>query len=196
MITMKKIFSMLALLLMAVTGAWAQTEELLTSITTDRFKTITYSTAGCATLTTSGNVEVSMVDSNVEIYRWTNSSPYNMGSLTVTPSEGYTITKVVFKGYDQYESKWFDVFTDTEAPYTCYMKSSEESLSENMENSKWDGIGQIDVYGYATYSVTLKAGTEDAANWTITPTSAKAGETVTIKYKGTKKVKSVKAVKK
>ena len=47
-----------------------------------------------------------------------------------------------------------------------------------------------------TYTVTVKEGTEDAANWTITPTSAKAGETVTIKYKGTKKVKSVKAVKK
>ena len=47
-----------------------------------------------------------------------------------------------------------------------------------------------------TYNIALKEGTEDAANWTITPTSAKAGETVTIKYKGTKKVKSVKAVKK
>jgi len=47
-----------------------------------------------------------------------------------------------------------------------------------------------------TYNVTVKEGTEDADKWTITPTSAKAGETVTIKYKGTKKVKSVKAVKK
>ena len=47
-----------------------------------------------------------------------------------------------------------------------------------------------------TYSVTVKEGTEDAANWTITPTSAKAGETVTITYTGTKKVKSIKAVKK
>ena len=69
-----------------------------------------------------------------------------------------------------------------------------------MANPKTEKIGQIDVYGYAnvpaTYSVTLKAGTEDSGNWTITPTSAKAGETVTIKYKGTKKVKSVKAVKK
>lgn len=82
------------------------------------------------------------------------------------------------------------------APYTCYMKSSQVSLSENMANPKAKTICQIDVYGYATYSVTLKAGTEDAANWTITPTSAKAGETVTITYTGTKKVKSVKAVKK
>lgn len=48
-----------------------------------------------------------------------------------------------------------------------------------------------------TYSVTVKAGTEDSGNWEITPnTDLTGGETVTIKYKGTKKVKSVKAVKK
>ena len=46
------------------------------------------------------------------------------------------------------------------------------------------------------YDVTLADGTEDAANWTICPASAEEGETVTIKYNGTKKVKSVKAVKK
>ena len=47
-----------------------------------------------------------------------------------------------------------------------------------------------------TYNITLKEGTEDAANWTIDPASAKQGQTVTITYNGTKKVKSVKAVKK
>ena len=47
-----------------------------------------------------------------------------------------------------------------------------------------------------TYSVTLADGTEDAANWTISPASAAEGETVTIKYTGAKKVKSIKAVKK
>ena len=46
------------------------------------------------------------------------------------------------------------------------------------------------------YMVTMKAGTEDVGNWTIDPASAKKGETVTVKYTGTKKVKSVKAVKK
>ena len=47
-----------------------------------------------------------------------------------------------------------------------------------------------------TYNVTFKAGTEDVGNWTATPSSAKKGETVTVKYTGTKKVKSVKAIKK
>ena len=52
-----------------------------------------------------------------------------------------------------------------------------------------------------TYKVSVKEGTEDATNWTITPaeattTGVAAGTTVTATYGGTKKVKSVKAVKK
>ena len=52
-----------------------------------------------------------------------------------------------------------------------------------------------------TYKVSVKEGTEDATNWTITPpeattTGVAAGTTVTATYSGTKKVKSVKAVKK
>lgn len=47
-----------------------------------------------------------------------------------------------------------------------------------------------------TYTVTVKDGTEDAANWSIDPATAEEGQTVTITYNGTKKVKSVKAVKK
>ena len=47
----------------------------------------------------------------------------------------------------------------------------------------------------ATYKVTLQEGTEDATNWTI-PAEAPAGSPVTATYNGSKKVKSVKAVKK
>ncbi len=46
------------------------------------------------------------------------------------------------------------------------------------------------------YNVSLKVGTEDAANWAISPNPAEAGQTVTATYSGKKKVKSVKAVKK
>ena len=52
------------------------------------------------------------------------------------------------------------------------------------------------VTAQTTYSVTVKDGTEDADKWTATPNPATAGQTVTVKYTGTKKVKSVKAVKK
>ena len=52
-----------------------------------------------------------------------------------------------------------------------------------------------------TYKVSVKEGTTDATNWAITPeaattTGVAAGTTVTATYSGTKKVKSVKAVKK
>ena len=51
------------------------------------------------------------------------------------------------------------------------------------------------------YKVSVKEGTEDATSWTIAPaeattTGVAAGTTVTATYSGTKKVKSVKAVKK
>ena len=46
-----------------------------------------------------------------------------------------------------------------------------------------------------TYKVTLQEGTEDAGNWNV-PAEAAAGSPVTATYKGDRKVKSVKAVKK
>ena len=56
-------------------------------------------------------------------------------------------------------------------------------------------------WAQSTYKVTMKEGTEDATNWTITPTEATntgvaAGTAVSVKYSGSKRVKSVKAVKK
>ena len=48
----------------------------------------------------------------------------------------------------------------------------------------------------ATYKITVAEGTEDAANWTISPAEAAEGSPVTATYSGEKKVKSVKAVKK
>lgn len=44
-----------------------------------------------------------------------------------------------------------------------------------------------------TYTVTVKGGTEDAANWSADPNPAGEGQTVAIKYNGTKKVKRVTA---
>ena len=42
-----------------------------------------------------------------------------------------------------------------------------------------------------TYKTTLKDGTEDAARWSAAPNPAREGQSVTIKYNGTKKVKRV-----
>jgi DNA-binding protein YbaB len=51
-----------------------------------------------------------------------------------------------------------------------------------------DAMGQV-------YTVSVKQGTEDATNWTASSNSAAEGQTVTVTYTGTKKVKSVKAKK-
>lgn len=55
-------------------------------------------------------------------------------------------------------------------------------------------------WAQSTYKVTMKEGTEDATNWTITPTEATTtgvakSTQVTATYSGTKRVKSVKAKK-
>lgn len=55
------------------------------------------------------------------------------------------------------------------------------------------------VVAQSTYKVTLKSGTADAANWTIEPSAATttgvvAGTQITATYSGTKKVKSVRAI--
>ena len=56
-----------------------------------------------------------------------------------------------------------------------------------------DGITQSP-YIYPTYTATLKDGTEDADNWTITPSEGLSeSNTVTVAYAGENKVKSVKA---
>ena len=46
----------------------------------------------------------------------------------------------------------------------------------------------------ATYTLTVKDGTEDAARWSADPNPAREGQGVTVKYDGTKKVKRVTAV--
>ena len=56
--------------------------------------------------------------------------------------------------------------------------------------------GYVTLAAAPTYAVTLAEGTEDAEKWTIVPAEAAADATITATYSGTRKVKSVKAVKK
>ncbi len=187
-----KLFSILALLLMAVSGAWAQTETLLTTITATGKEQASYSTANVATVSFSNlpyNGSAYLANWGWWGYGW---------SATVTAAEGYTITKCIF--YDDAER----TATDSDAPFV--VETTEEDKTPKVNGTPIlaytsKGIKKIDVYGYVTptatqYSVTLAEGTDDAGNWTISPATAEEGQTVTITYNGTKKVKSVKAVKK
>jgi len=203
----KHLLSIFALMLMTAVGAVAQTETLLTTITATAKEQASYSTANVATVSfsyTAGGSSAYLANWGWWGYGW---------SATVTAAEGYTITKCIF--YDDANR----TATDSEAPFV--VETTEEDKTPRINgtpidggNNQSKGLKKIEVYGYATptatgYSVTLPEGTEDAENWTISDgtNSAKGNvgltgltgdgtETVTITYNGTKKVKSVKAVKK
>ena len=183
-----KLLLLLVLLMTAATGAWAQTETLLTTITPTAKEQASYSTANVATVSfsyTAGGSSAYLANWGWWGYGW---------SATVTAAEGYTITKCIF--YDDADR----TATDSEAPFV--VETTDEDKTPRINGTPIDGgnqwskgIKKIEVYGYATYSVTLAEGTEDAGNWSV-PKEAAEGATVTITYSGDRKVKGVKAVKK
>lgn len=276
----KKFFSMLVLLAAVATGAMAQTETLLTTITATAKEQASYSTANVATVSFSYTAEGSSAYS--ANWGW-----WGYGwSATVNAAEGYTITKCIF--YDDANR----TATDSEAPFVVETTEDDKTPRINGTpidggNNQSKGLKKIEVYGYATpvsgvtlsqddavltvggetltltatvapanakdktvswttsndavatvdangvvtavsagtatitatatngtddtsddktatctvtvtqnYKVTLADGTEDSGNWTISPANPQPGDVVTITYGGTKKVKSVKAVKK
>ena len=196
----RNLLSILALLLMAATGAMAQTETLLTTITATAKEQASYSTANVATVSFS----YTAYGSSAYLANW---GWWGYGwSATVTPAEGYTITKCVF--YDDQNR----TATDSEAPFV--VETTEEDKTPQVNGTPIlaytsKGIKKIDVYGYVTpttVDVTLADGTDDATSWqgkagegeyqALPLTGLEAGTAVTVKYNGTKKVKSVKAKKK
>ena len=199
---MKKIL-LTILAVLAMSGmAMAQTETLLTTITATAKEQASYSTANVATVSfsyTAGGSSAYLANWGWWGYGWT---------ATVTPAEGYTITKCIF--YDDANRP----ATDSEAPFV--VETTEEDKTPQVNGTPIlaytsKGIKKIEVYGYVTptatqYSVTLVDGTDDATSWqgkagegeyqALPLTGLEAGTAVTVKYNGTKKVKSVKAKKK
>lgn len=64
-----------------------------------------------------------------------------------------------------------------------------ETATSALANAKATAVG------IAGYAVTLADDTDDAENWTISPSVAKEGQTVTVTYTGKKIIKSIKAIK-
>ena len=195
-----RFISMLVLLAAVATGAMAQTETLLTTITATAKEQASYSTANVATVSFS----YTAYGSSAYLANW---GWWGYGwSATVTAAEGYTITKCIF--YDDANR----TATDSEAPFV--VETTEEDKTPKVNGTPIleytsKGIKKIEVYGYAApagYNVALKDGTEDASNWqgkagsgeyqSLPLTGLEAGTAVSVKYSGTKKVKSVKAKKK
>ncbi len=136
-----KLFSILVLLLMAATGAMAQTETLLTTITATAKEQANYSTANVATVSfsyTAGGASAYLANWGWWGYGW---------SATVNAAEGYTITKCIF--YDDANR----TATDSEAPFV--VETTEEDKTPRINGTPIDGgiyqskgIKKIEVYGY------------------------------------------------
>lgn len=185
-----RLLLLLALLMTAATGAMAQTETLLTTITPTGKDTYSETTAGVVTVTLSN---VRRYDGNYG-WLWKES-----GSVTVEAKEGYTITRCVFKQNDK------DPVTITTSPFAITFDGSGDCV----QNDDMDGVTSIEVYGNAPaptgYTVTLKDGVKDADKWTVKVGEGQAqalpigglkgdgSETVTLQYNGRLKVKGVKA---
>ena len=183
MLMKKRFLSMLVLLAAVVTGVWAQTETLLTTITATGETTYSETKAGVVTVTPSNVGRFS------EKYGWIWNGP---GSVTVEAKEGYTITKCVFKQNDK------TPVTISTSPFAITFVD----LGDCVQNYKMNGVTSIEVYGPGAatgYSITLDEGTgnKDSQNWEITPKSSElsGGEAVTVKYNGSREVKSVTVVK-
>ena len=199
---MKKILLTILAVLAMGGMAVAQTETLLTTITATAKEQASYSTANVATVSfsyTAGGSSAYLANWGWWGYGW---------SATVNAAEGYTITKCIF--YDDANR----TATDSEAPFV--VETTEEDKTPRINGTPIDGgnmwskgIKKIEVYGYVTpttVDVTLADGTDDATSWqgkagegeyqSLPLTGLEAGTAVTVKYNGTKKVKSVKAKKK
>ena len=150
-----RILSIVTLLLMAATGAWAQDETLLTTITATGIEQASYSTANVATVSFS--------------YTAYGSSAYNATwgwwgygwSATVNAAEGYTITKCVF--YDDANR----TATDSEAPFVVETTEEDKTPKVNgaVINYSSKGIKKIEVYGYAPINWTANLGNVAGEYW-------------------------------
>ena len=116
---MRKIFfSLLVLLAVVATGAEAQTETLLTTITATAKEQASYSTANVATVSfsyTSGGASAYLANWGWWGYGWI---------ATVNAAEGYSITKCIF--YDDANR----TATDSEAPFV--VETTEEDKTPKM----------------------------------------------------------------
>ena len=164
----KKFFSLLVLLAVVVTGAVAQTETLLTTITATAKEQASYSTANVATVSFS----YTAYGSSAYLANW---GWWGYGwSATVNAAEGYTITKCVF--YDDQNR----TATDSEAPFV--VETTEEDKTPKVNGTPIleytsKGIKKIDVYGYenpTTVNVTGITLSQTEAAMTV------GGETLTL----------------
>ena len=151
----KKIFSIIALLCMAVSGAWAQDEELLTTILNSSnkdFKSGSKTFDDIATVTFSA-----AVSNDGDTWGWYS---YNGVTLSVTPAHGFTITRCKF--YCNSGSAF-----DETKPFEAVLGNGENHTFVNGSNIGDWGVTKIEVYGYETPAIVVTP-TANKNEWTFT----------------------------
>ena len=185
-----KFLLLLALLMTAATGAWADETLLLTIESRDykSFKSGSKTFDDKVTVTFSNSVQ-----NDGDNWGWYANSSASL--LTVAGINGYTITSCKF---------YVEIDGDAKTGYTIKGESPSVYLNnlnvytDNSQSVKIgkNGVTKIEVYGAAAasgYTVSLKDGVKDADKWTISPNPAEEGQTVTLQYNGRLKVKGVTA---
>ena len=178
----------LALLLTAVTGAWAAEPELLVTITIDSNGNPVYSAEGLVTLT---GTNYTFDDINGKYFWFPTTPSVTMSATVAAAADNVSITKVVFWSSDiANNGDYNNPLEDTAAPYVCYANASVskggKSLSDDFATKVDDiNISKIEVYGTAE-TIDVNPVAEPAANtkqWTfkqpggdvvLTPIYAKA----------------------
>ena len=155
-----------------LTAYAAPTETLLTTITATGKEQASYSTANVATVSFSYLPDCD--SAYLATWGW-----WGYGwTATVTPADGYTITKCVF--YDNANH----TATDSSSPFEVETTEEEKTPLVNgnvISNSDCKGIKKIEVYGYATpttYTVTWKNGD------TVLETDTDVAKDATPEYNG------------
>ena len=117
---------------MSLTAYADNTEELLTTLTFGGSSTYSETKSGVVSVTATN------VTSYNDTYGWLF---FDVGSLSVTAEEGYTINKCVFRQNNK------QPITDTEAPFEIHF--SDGCCTEDT-NWDMDGVTSIEVYRYVT----------------------------------------------
>jgi len=155
----------LALLLTAVTGAWAQEEVLLTTINASSdFTSGSKTFDGVATVTITGNIACDEMSNMC----WSAVYGSSGGSVTVEPADGTTISSCKF---------YFDnngTYTISTAPFVLYptmfngssfqIYTGPNCTGEQLYGS--EGIKKIEVYAAAEAPITVDPGSS-ANTWTF-----------------------------
>ena len=152
----------LALLLTAVTGAWADETPLVTINASSDFISGSKTFDGVATVTFTGNIAYD----DMPNYGWSAGYGTPGGSVSVEPAEGITISSCKFYFNTN------ETYTISTAPFVLYLTTEDSSYriytgpNSTGEMLYGDGIKKIEVYGAAEPPITVEPGSS-ANTWTF-----------------------------